>query len=44
LFSRYAIEIPIVRSINHSTFRLFVHNPFSLFIRMNYSSSIVRSY
>jgi hypothetical protein len=44
LSSRYAAEIPIVRSSDHSIVRPFVHSSYSSFVHRHHSSFIVRSY
>jgi hypothetical protein len=44
LSCRYAAEIPIVRSSDHSIVRPFVHSSYSSFIHSHYSSFIVRPY
>jgi hypothetical protein len=41
---RYATEIPIIRSSDHSIVRPFVHSSYSSFIHRHYSSFVVRSY
>jgi hypothetical protein len=44
LSCRYAAEIPIVRSSDHSIVHPFVHSSYSSFVHHHYSSFIVRSY